>query len=377
MKGNDPLIEVLTRNHDLIVGARVLILGEINSPQLMQLLAPTQSAVVLCDHYGAACAMAAVMGKRLGTSSFETACYKHIKVIFAAASDERILEEIGPLDRVVVFVSKTKSLNQHTLFALQRKFQHEGTPAQITLIGSNDGGGKSADKLVSAVADVYKHDSARKCTVFNGTFRHYDENQGVGLTDCKRLSAVTVGALTLEQEPGLFSQGELDGGSALLLKALSADLAGPESISGPILDLGCGSGVLGLTLAAQGYGPILCTDISATALYATEHNAQRHGLSIHTLACDMLPAPELLTQLAQPKFQLIVTNPPFHQGIARSLKETQAMIAAAPHSLTTDGALYLVGNTCLNYGADLKAAFAQVKELIATPKFTVYKATLR
>lgn len=374
MRGNDPLIEVLERNHDLIVKQQVLVLGEINSPQLMKLLVPTASATVVTDNYVTATNLAAVMGQRLGHSCFEVASYKHIKVIYAAASDPRLPEEIGPVERVLVFVAKTKTLNQHLLYTLQHKFHTNNTPAKITLIGANDAGGKSADGLVKGVASVYKHDSARKCTVFEGSFDHY-EASGVGLKDCKLPKEVTVDGLTLSQEPGLFSQGELDGGTALLLKAVKDDLTNPE---GPILDLGCGSGVIGLTLAKMGCDHVVCTDISATALYATQRNAKHNQLEVTTLACDMLPSAEQLTELHLPqsKFKYIVTNPPFHQGIARSLKETQAMIAAAPQSLCADGALYLVGNTCLNYGANLREAFAQVKELIATPKFTVFKATL-
>ena len=371
MRGNDPLIEVLERNHELILQQHVLVIGEINSPQLMKLLVGTTSAVVVTDNYVTATALAAVMGQRLGHSCFEVASYKHLKVIFAAASDPRLSAEIGPIERMLVFVTKTKSLNQHMLFALQGQFHADQHPAKVTLIGSNDSGGKSADRLVKDVATVYKHDSARKCTVFDGSFNHYDH--GVGLRDCKQLQPVTVNGLTLAQEPGLFSQGELDGGTALLLQAL-ADLP-PEQLRGQVLDLGCGSGVLGLSLAAKGAAHVCCTDISATALYATAHNAQAHNLNVTTLACDMLPSAELLAAAQlEPKFKLIVTNPPFHQGIARSLQETQAMIAAAPQYLSSDGALYLVGNTCLNYGANLREAFAHVTERIATPKFTVYQA---
>ena len=206
MRGNDPLIEVLERNHDLIVKQQVLVLGEINSPQLMKLLVPTASATVVTDNYVTATNLAAVMGQRLGHSCFEVASYKHIKVIYAAASDPRLPEEIGPVERVLIFVAKTKTLNQHLLYTLQHKFHANNTPAKITLIGANDAGGKSADGLVKGVASVYKHDSARKCTVFEGSFDHY-EASGVGLKDCKLPKDVTVDGLTLSQEPGLFSQG--------------------------------------------------------------------------------------------------------------------------------------------------------------------------
>ena len=50
--------------------------------------------------------------------------------------------------------------------------------------------------------------------------------------------------LTFQTDAGVFSKGEVDTGTRLLLEAL------PEEMTGDILDLGCGWGVIGI--AEQG-----------------------------------------------------------------------------------------------------------------------------
>lgn len=384
---NEALIEVLERNQDLIKDKRVLFLGEAGSQKLMSLIPSCQSAVIISDNYSQAQAMAGVMGQELGQSSFEVAAANNdrFQVIFAVPSDPRLAERIGPVDTVVLFINKIKDLSRHTLFALQKSFNHNGQPAQIVLIGANDVGGKSADRLVKDVADVYKVDTARKCTVFAGTFNSYNPEQGVGLADAAPVGTVTVRELDLQQAHGLFSSGRLDTGTALLLEAMHFDLNSsaankaqgnyhdlpqPEGFDldhDLVLDLGCGSGVIGLSLAARGFKQVLCTDISATALDITSTNARTNSLAVETRASNMLP------EIKQ-RFRIIATNPPFHQGVERSQKETVNMIKEAPSALTPDGVLYLVGNTCLHYEKNLEEAFNQVQVLIKTPQFTVFKA---
>lgn len=384
---NEALIEVLERNQDLIKDKRVLFLGEAGSQKLMSLIPSCQSAVIISDNYSQAQAMAGVMGQELGQSSFEVAAANNdrFQVIFAVPSDPRLAERIGPVDTVVLFINKIKDLSRHTLFALQKSFNHNGQPAQIVLIGANDAGGKSADRLVKDVADVYKVDTARKCTVFAGTFNSYNPEHGVGLADAAPVGTVTVRELDLQQAHGLFSSGRLDTGTALLLEAMHFDLNSsaankaqcnyhdlpqPEGFDldhDLVLDLGCGSGVIGLSLAARGFKQVLCTDISATALDITSTNARTNSLAVETRASNMLP------EIKQ-RFRIIATNPPFHQGVERSQKETVNMIKEAPSALTPDGVLYLVGNTCLHYEKNLEEAFNQVQVLIKTPQFTVFKA---
>ena len=51
--------------------------------------------------------------------------------------------------------------------------------------------------------------------------------------------------LSFRTDAGVFSKGEVDTGTRLLLEAL------PQEMSGEILDLGCGWGVIGISIARK------------------------------------------------------------------------------------------------------------------------------
>ena len=74
-----------------------------------------------------------------------------------------------------------------------------------------------------------------------------------------------------------------------------------------VLDLGTGSGCIGVTAACELGCKVICLDISAAALDVARRNAQRHGVDdkIEFLESDLFDALE--PQL----FDVIVSNPPY------------------------------------------------------------------
>jgi len=91
------------------------------------------------------------------------------------------------------------------------------------------------------------------------------------------------------------------------LKKLKGNI--PESVD--ILDLGTGSGVLGITLAAEyETSKIVATDISSNALKVAQKNALSLGVEQRVLFSqgDLFAA---LENIPTKKFDLIVTNPPY------------------------------------------------------------------
>ena len=168
--------------------------------------------------------------------------------------------------------------------------------------------------------------------------------------------------------PGIFSAERLDPGTAVFLKTLTI----PE---GPvrILDFGCGNGVIGIFAALRNHeAEVTALDDSAAAAESAALNAACNGLAhrlkvLHAFSLDS----------ASGRFDLILSNPPFHQGARISLDASLEMFQAAAGKLVPGGGLCIVANRHLGYAAHLRRLFGNCRERAGTGKFTVLEATRR
>ena len=72
-----------------------------------------------------------------------------------------------------------------------------------------------------------------------------------------------------------------------------------------IIDVGCGSGAIGITLAKElENAKVTCLDISDAALDVTRENAKRLNASINVLKGDML-------DYVDDKYDVVISNPPY------------------------------------------------------------------
>ncbi len=161
---------------------------------------------------------------------------------------------------------------------------------------------------------------------------------------------------------GVFSDGGVDKGSALLAAELPAKL--PRRMA----DLGAGWGYLtDAVLQRDGVSSIDLIEDEALALDCARMNVSDPRAQFHWAdATRFLPdAP----------FDGIVMNPPFHTGRKGDTGLGQAFIAQAAKMLTPQGKLWMVANRHLPYEATLDAAFRHVAELPVSGGFKIFHAT--
>lgn len=119
--------------------------------------------------------------------------------------------------------------------------------------------------------------------------------------------------LTLETSPALFSPNAVDAGT---LAMLSFTEFAPDD---KILDLGCGSGVVGILAARQiGAGRVVLCDISEEAVRITRLNAVRNNVpDVAVYVSDGLAG------VPETGFTQILSNPPYHTDfkVAKSFIE--------------------------------------------------------
>ncbi|HEU4702035.1 MAG TPA: 50S ribosomal protein L11 methyltransferase [Conexibacter sp.] len=86
---------------------------------------------------------------------------------------------------------------------------------------------------------------------------------------------------------------------------LLLDLADARGERGPLLDLGCGSGVLAIAGAKLGFAPVQAVDFDPLSVEATRENAAVNGVQLDVDRCDLrsdpIPAaPTVLANLLRP-----------------------------------------------------------------------------
>ncbi|MBB5021713.1 class I SAM-dependent methyltransferase [Desulfurispira natronophila] len=153
--------------------------------------------------------------------------------------------------------------------------------------------------------------------------------------------------------PGVFSHGRIDEGTRFFLQTLLREVR--VELKGPLLDLACGSGVLGAAMARLDKGPIHMCDASAVAVKAASGTAICHQLP--------LPFGSHVYSRVNQRYRTILCNPPFHQGVTTEYHIPEAIICQSRQYLLPGGKLLLVANRFLPYENIAHQVGAQVKKL--------------
>ena len=119
-----------------------------------------------------------------------------------------------------------------------------------------------------------------------------------------------------ETDAGVFSKSEVDFGSRVLIDAFEA-----PNLEGAILDIGCGYGPIGLSIAkANERRTVHLVDVNTRAIQLAEKNAAANGIqNVRIYESDGLSAVDTAN------FAAIITNPPIRAGketIFRFYKES-------------------------------------------------------
>ena len=135
--------------------------------------------------------------------------------------------------------------------------------------------------------------------------------------------------MTLLTDNGVFSKGKVDAGSLAFLKVLL-----PLDLGKNILDLGCGYGTLGLTLAmVKKEARITLADINSRALTLCMKNAELHNISQRVTILQS----DIYEKIEGP-YDSIVVNPPIRAGKA----VTYRMYEESIQYLIDGGSLFVV-----------------------------------
>jgi 16S rRNA (guanine1207-N2)-methyltransferase len=229
----------------------------------------------------------------------------------------------------------------------------------VFVVGENRSGVRSAEQMLAEYCPLNKIDSARRCGLYHGRLEKqptFDANAYWG--------EYAHDALTIKTLPGVFSRDGLDVGSQLLLSTLT-----PHT-KGKVLDVGCGAGVLAVSLAS--HSPkvrlTLC-DVGAAAVEASKATLAANGIEGEVIASNVFSE-------INGRFDMIISNPPFHDGLQTSLDAAQTLIRGAVRHLNSGGELRIVANAFLPYPKVLDETFGFHEVIAQTGRFKVYRAIM-
>ena len=184
--------------------------------------------------------------------------------------------------------------------------------------------------------------------------------------------------LALRGIGAVFGGAGADAGSQLLLSALdpavaAGELGTPDAPVATALDLGCGNGLMTAYLAAAlPETAVLGSDADADGVQSTRatlaaNDLEREGVEV---AWD-----DALSRVADRSVDLVLLNPPFHDGTVVDATLVQGLLDAAARVLRPGGQLWFVHNSHLRYRTEVERRIGPVQQRARDRRFTVLSAT--
>ena len=250
----------------------------------------------------------------------------------------------GSFDRVIILAPQSRALGRRWLVEAHALLRPGGV---LHLAGANNGGIQSLSTDAAAYFGAAHTLGYRQgCRVTATTRRDpppeappWAALPGIAPGTWHQLQvALPAGTVTLCSLPGIFSYDRLDAGTALLLQQL-------ETCQGQrVLDAGCGYGPIGVAAAYLGAEQVAMLDVNFLAVAAAQANVARLGLTGVTVE-----ASDALHSVAERRYDVVLSNPPFHAGQAKDTAVAEAFITQARSLLNPGGRLLLVANRFLPY----------------------------
>ncbi len=262
-------------------------------------------------------------------------------------------------DLIIIFLPKSRELVAYTLALASAHTTQNGT---VALVGEKKAGIKSArDVLEKHIGKIVWKEPGKHSEII---VAHLEKTPASFQPEYTETSVVIGNiSLTTRSLPGVFSLGELDGGTRLLLEHL------PSSVSGKVLDFGCGSGIIG-TMVAKMY-PEANVDMTDSSMLAIA--SAKETIKHNTLSNARVFVSDIFSHITE-SYDLIISNPPFHDGYETAYDVTHTFFKEAPRFLKPGGTVLIVANAFLPYQKILTEVFGNCRIVVENPQFKILES---
>ncbi|MGE0226918.1 MAG: methyltransferase [Dehalococcoidia bacterium] len=174
-------------------------------------------------------------------------------------------------------------------------------------------------------------------------------------------------AVEVHSRPGVFAWDRLDDGTRALAGTLEV------APGDRVLDLGCGSGLIGVVAARLARGiRVTMVDADVVAVEAARRTAAANGVERCESRLD-----DGASALPDAVFDVVAVNPPFHLDRTTDTRTAERLIEDAHRVLRPGGHLFLVANRFLPYDRAITAAFDHCVTAYEDRSYRVFRAEKR
>ncbi|KGJ99295.1 methyltransferase [Thalassotalea sp. ND16A] len=339
--------QLLLRNEDLLQSNSPLVVGCPDSD--------------FFSHLQAAAPMAKISSYQVNFAQHQSIASRFSEQINCVFS-EHYQSEVKH-DLAIIYFPKSKKEYQFLLAMLAPILADN---AVILVVGENKGGVKSAEKLSNEYClSSSKIDSARHCILYEIIFNNVASEFNLAQWYEHFIVKVNDLEIKVASLPGVFSNGELDNGTQLLLEHL------PKGISGKVLDFGCGAGIIGSYVnKVNSNTEVDMLDVNALAIASAKQTLALNQLKGNVFASDGLSN-------VQGKYHAVLSNPPFHQGIKTNYQATETFLKGIKKHLNKNATLTIVANNFLKYAPIIKAEIAPCEQLANVKGFAIHHCKIQ
>lgn len=277
--------------------------------------------------------------------------------------DINYLDSLAPLpddiDLILYRIPKSKALLSYQLAAIAEKYG-----SSTTFIA----GAKAKEIHTSTlkVFEKYLGETTTSLAVKKSrlVFSKLD-NELAPAIDTPAVWPLENTTFSISNYAGVFSRESLDIGARFFIEHLPTIAAQKQ-----VIDLGCGNGVIGLTvLAHQPEANVIFKDESFMAVASAKLNVE-NNCPQQLMQC-RFETDDCLAEEDSSSADIVLCNPPFHQQNATTDHIAWQMFNDAKRVLKKGGELRIIGNRQLGYHIKLKRVFGNCKIIANNKKFVV------
>lgn len=269
-------------------------------------------------------------------------------------------------DDIYFRVSKEKALVHHIINSAAACLQ---TAGQLVLAGYKNEGTKTyIDKAAALYAGDIDRQRGANAAMLAAIRKPAD--LVVSADNClddknyRGQHSIDADGIGFVSKPGLYGWNKVDKGSAFLINALPEFLASLKQPPKKLVDLGCGYGYLSVMASQQLDAHFIAVDNNIAAVDMCRLNFDKHQVDGEVLLGDV-------AEVIKPPIDLVLCNPPFHQGFDVQGDLTDKFLRAAKQLVGSSGHALFVVNGFIPLEKKAGGLFSECREMANNGSFKV------